>query len=129
MQTAESLPHFATKTVFYSQWAFWCSIAGAFLAVQYVPAGSVRNFVIATPALTAGLCVAASYWLYEACDEFQRVRILRAAARTAVLMAAATLLWFFLELSGFPKLSMLWVNILGWGLFNVQVLFVIFQSR
>ena len=129
MPATRSLPRFALKAVGYSQWAFWCSIAGAVLAVSYIPPGSMRNFVIATPALTAALCVAASYWLYEACDEFQRVRILRAAARTAVLMGAATLGWFFLELMGFPKLSMLWVNIVGWGLFNLQVLFVIFQSR
>jgi hypothetical protein len=71
----------------------------------------------------------ASFWLYEACDEFQRTRILRAITRTAIVMAAGTLVWFFFELAGYPKLSMLWVNIAGWSIFNLQMLMVIFGSR
>jgi len=125
----ETLPGFAVRAVGYSQWAYWCTLAGAVLAMAYIPAGSVRNFVVVTPALTAALCVAASFWLYEACDEFQRVRILRAITRTAVVMAAGTLIWFFFELAGYPKLSMLWVNIAGWSIFNLQMLMVIFSSR
>ena len=35
----------------------------------------------------------------------------------------------FLELLGFPHVSMLWVNLLGWSVFNVQMLFVILRSR
>jgi hypothetical protein len=125
----ETLPGFAARAVGYSQWAYWCSLGGAVLAMAYIPAGSVRNFVVATPALTAALCVAASFWLYEACDEFQRVRMLRAITRTAVIMAAGTLMWFFFELAGFPRLSMLWVNIAGWSIFNLQMLMVVFSSR
>src|SRR5687767_15405176 len=89
---SETLPGLAVRAVGYSQWAYWCTLAGAVLAMAYIPAGSVRNFVIVTPALTAALCVAASFWLYEACDEFQRVRILRAITRTAIVMAAGTLI-------------------------------------
>ena len=44
-------------------------------------------------------------------------------------MAAGTLIWFFFELAGYPKLSMLWVNIAGWSIFNLQMLMVIFGSR
>jgi|SRR3954464_9066951 hypothetical protein len=126
---AETLPGFAVRAIGYTQWAYWWTLAGAVLAVAYIPAGSVRNFVVATPALTAAMCVAASSWLYQACDEFQRVRILRAITRTAIIMAAGTLVWFFLELAGYPKLSMLWVNIAGWSIFNLQMLMVVFSSR
>jgi hypothetical protein len=128
MQT-ESLPRFAIVTVGWTQWAYWCSLGCAVLAVVYIPAGSIRTFVTVTPALTAALCVAASYWLYEACDEFQRVRILRAVTRTAILVSAGTLVWFFFELAGFPKLSMLWINLVGWSVFNLQILLVAFSSR
>ena len=125
----ESLPRFAIATVGWTQWAYWCSLVGAVLAVAYIPAGSIRTFVMVTPALTAALCVAASYWLYEACDEFQRVRILRAVTRTAIFVAAGTLVWFFFELAGYPKLSMLWINLVGWSVFNLQLLLVAFSSR
>jgi hypothetical protein len=128
MQT-ESLPRFAITTVGWTQWAYWCSLVGAVLAVVYIPAGSIRTFVTITPALTAALCVAASYWLYEACDEFQRVRILRAVTRTAIFIAAGTLVWFFFELAGYPKISMLWINLAGWSVFNLQILLVVFSSR
>ena len=57
------------------------------------------------------------------------MRILRAITRTAIVMAAGTLVWFFFELAGYPKLSMLWVNIAGWSIFNLQMLMVIFSSR
>ncbi len=125
----ETLPGLAVRAVGYSQWAYWCTLGGAVLAMAYLPAGNARNFVVVTPTLTAALCVAASFWLYEACDEFQRVRILRAITRTAIVMAAGTLIWFFFELAGYPKLSMLWVNIAGWSIFNLQMLMVIFSSR
>jgi hypothetical protein len=69
------------------------------------------------------------YWLYLACDEYVRFRLLRCVAVTAVAVAFCTLGYFFLELFGFPHLSMLWVNLLGWSVFNLQVLFVIFRSR
>jgi hypothetical protein len=125
----ESLPRSAASSVLYSQLAYWSSLFGAVLAVIYLPGGSMRTLVIVTPALTAALCVAVSFWLYEACDEFQRVRILRAITRTAVILATGTLVWFLLELAGYPKLSMLWVNIVGWSVFNLQMLMVVFSSR
>jgi hypothetical protein len=128
MQT-ESLPRFAVKTVGWTQWAYWCSLAMAVLAIAYIPAGSVRNFVVITPALTAALCIAASFWLYDACDEYLRHRILRAVTRTAILITAGTLAWFFFELNGFPRISMLWVNLVAWSVFNAQMLFVVFRSR
>jgi hypothetical protein len=84
---------------------------------------------MSTPILTALFCVAVAYWLYEACDEYIRFRLLRCVAVTAVIIAFCTIGYFFMELLGFPRLSMLWVNLLGWSVFNLQVLFVIFRSR
>jgi len=37
--------------------------------------------------------------------------------------------YFVLELFGFPRLSMVWINLLGWSIFNLQMLYVIFRSR
>jgi hypothetical protein len=123
------LPKFAVRSVAYSQWAYWCSLAGAALSVTYIPAGSVRTFVIVTPILTAFLCVAVACWLYEACDEYLRFRLLRSVVITAVIVAVCTLGYFFLELLGFPRQSMLWVGILGWSAFNLQLLLVIFRAQ
>ncbi len=127
--TTESLPRFALRAVGYSQWAYWCSLAGALLSVHFLPPGGGRLIVIAATALTAALCVAASYWLYEACDEYLRVRLLRAVTRTAVIVAAGTLIGFILELYGAGRFSLLWVNLAGWSVFNLQVLFVILRSQ
>jgi hypothetical protein len=124
----ESLPRFALRAVGYSQWAYWCSLAGALLSLRYLPPGGARALVIATPALTAALCVAASFWLYEACDEYLRVRMLRAATRTAVIVAAGTLACFIFELFGAERVSMLWVNLGAWSVFNLQVLFVLLRK-
>ena len=68
-------------------------------------------------------------WLFRACDEYLRLKILRCIAVTAVIVAFATLAYFFLELLGWPRLSMLWVNLLGWSAFNAQMLLVILRAR
>jgi hypothetical protein len=85
--------------------------------------------VTLTPILTALLCVSVAYGLYQACDEYIRLKLLKCVAITAVVVAFCTLGYFFLELVGFPRLSMLWINLLGWSVFNAQMLFVIFRSR
>jgi|SRR5581483_1095730 len=123
------LPRFAVRGILSSQWAYWCSLAIAGLSMTYIPPGSVRTTVMLTPVLTALLCVSVTYWLYTDCDEYIRLRILRCAAVTAIIVAFCTLGYFFLELLGFPRSSMLWPNVLGWSVFNLQMLFVILRSR
>jgi hypothetical protein len=123
-----ALPKFAAEGVFYSQLAYWSSLAGAALSVVYIPPGSVRTFVILTPLLTAILCAAVTSWVYSACDEYVRAKILRAITITALAVALGSLGYFCLELLGFPRLSMIWVSILGWSAFNLQLLFVIFRA-
>jgi hypothetical protein len=123
------LPQFAMRSVAYSQWAYWCSIVLASLSVFYIPPGSIRTAVILLPILTALLCVAVAYWLYEVCDEYIRSKLLRCVAVTAIIVAFASLAYFFLELLGFPRVSMLWINLFGWSAFNLQLLYVIYRSR
>jgi hypothetical protein len=81
------------------------------------------------PVLAAILSISVAYWLYEACDEFIRIRLLRSVAVTAIIVALGTLGYFFLELTGLPRVSMLWVNVIGWSTFNLQLILVIRQSR
>ena len=123
-----ALPKFAASGVFYSQLAYWSSLAGAAMSVVYIPAGSIRTFVILTPLLTAILCAAVASWVYSACDEYVRAKILRAVTITALAIALGSLGYFCLELLGFPRQSMIWVGIVGWSVFNLQVLYVIFRA-
>jgi hypothetical protein len=125
----QSLPRAALRGVAYSQWAYWCSIVMATLSVVYIPPGSVRNAVLLSPILTAALCLFVAYWLYQASDEYIRVRLLLCVVVTAIIVASCSLGYFFLELVGFPRVSMLWINLIGWSVFNLQVLYVVYRSR
>jgi hypothetical protein len=123
------LPGSAMRGVLWSQWAYWCSLAVSALSIEYIPPGSVRTAVLLTPVLTALLSVSVAYWLYQACDEYLRLRLLKCAAVTAIVIAFCTLAYFFLELLGLPHMSMLWVNLLGRSVFNIQMLFILLRSR
>ena len=123
-----TLPKFAAEGVFYSQLAYWSSLACAAMSVVYIPAGSVRTFVILTPILTAILCASVAGWVYSACDEYVRAKIQRSITITALAVALGSLGYFCLELLGYPRQSMLWVSILGWSAFNLQLLFVVFRA-
>lgn len=126
---ASALPAYAVRSVLYSQWAYWCSLVIAALAVHYIPAGGLQTAVTLLPLLTAALCVALAFWIYESCDEYVRGRILRCVAWTAAIVAAGTVVWFVAELAGAPRLSMLWVNLFGWSVFSLQFVFVVLRSR
>lgn len=124
-----TFPRNAALAVAYTQWAYWCSLAVAVLATRYIPEGSVRNAVVLTPILTATLCVSTAFWMYESCDEYLRRSILVCVVRTAVIVAGLTIAYFVAELAGAPKLSVLWVNLLGWSVFNLQFLVLVQHSR
>jgi hypothetical protein len=123
------LPRSAVLGIFFSQWAYWCALAVAAWSYSHIPQGSIRTILIVTPILPALLIVAVAYWMYEACDEFIRLRIMKCLGITAIIVAFGTLAYFFLELFGFPKLSMLVVNLFGWSIFNLLMLYVIIRSR
>ena len=66
-----------------------------------------------------------AYWCSLACDEYLRTRLQRAVTITALVVALGSLGYFCLELSGFPRQSIVWVSIVGWSVFNLQLSFVV----
>jgi hypothetical protein len=126
---AVSQPRKLFRGIAYSQWAYWCTLAMAAWAGIYLPSGSIRAVLIVTPVLPAILIVAVSYWIYAASDEYFRVRLLKSAVVTMVLVGSCTLAYFLLEVVGYPRLSMLWVNLLGMSIFNLQMLYLISRAR
>jgi hypothetical protein len=127
--SSEAVPPHVTRGVIFSQWTYWCSLAIAAMSVRFIPPGSIQTAVMLIPVLAAILSVSVAYWIYEACDEFIRTRLLKAVAVTAIVIAVGTLGYFFLELTGFPRVSMLWVNLAGWSVFNLQMIFVIRRAQ
>jgi hypothetical protein len=123
------LPRKVAFWIFCGQWAYWSTLAMAAYSYRYLPEGSIRSTIILTPVLPALLIVAVAYWIYDARDEFIRVRILKCVVITAIAVASCTLGYFFLELFGFPRLSMVAVNLLGWSVFNLSMLYVVIRSR
>jgi len=53
----------------------------------------------------------------------------RAAAITGIAIGLLSMIYFFLELLGFPKLSMMWIQAVGWSVFNVQMLYLWFEAK
>lgn len=119
----------AINGVFWCQWAYWSSLGLAFVGYRYYPAGSVRTVVMLTPILPAVLIAVVSYWIYQDCDEYIRSRISRSVVVTAFVVAFVTLATFILEMFGYPRISALWLNLFGWSVFNVQLLYVLYRAR
>ena len=115
--------------LFCFQWAYWTTLATAAWAWRYLPGTAVRISLAMIPILLALLIADNAYRIYDACDEFIRLRILKCVVITAIAVAAGTLGYFFLELAGFPRLSMLAVNLFGCSVFNLSMLYVIIRSR
>jgi hypothetical protein len=126
---SEILPRKATLGILFGQWAYWCMLAIAAWSYKNIPPGSIRTTLILTPVLPAILIVAIAHWMYQACDEFIRLRILKCSILTALAVAFATLGYYVLELFGFPRLSMIVVNLFGWSVFNLLLIYVIIRSR
>src|ERR1700677_4208477 len=119
----------ALRGVAYSQWAYWCSIVIAALS-----APSIFRREASAPQSSYLQCLrpryaCVAYWLYQASDEYIRTRLLLSVAFTAMVVARCALGYFVLELIGFPRGSMIWINLLGWSVFNLQLLYVMFRSR
>jgi hypothetical protein len=114
--------------MFWSQWGYWWMVAVAIWAHAYLPAGSVRTVLILTPILPGLIILWLSYYFYEASDEYIRFRVLKAGTLTALTLALFTLVYSFLELLGFPRLSAAWIALLGWSVFVIQML-VLYRSK
>ena len=123
------LPRKIAFNLFCFQWAYWTTLAAAAWGWRYMPAGTMRGSLAMIPILLALLIADNAYRIYDACDEFIRLRILKCVVITAIVVVAGTIGYFFLELCGFPRLSMLVVNLFGCSVFNLSMLYVIIRSR
>jgi hypothetical protein len=112
-----------------SLWAYLCTLIMAAVAPRYLAAGRTRQFVLLLPLLTLALVVCITYWVYRASDEYIRHRILKCAAITGVILAFSTLGYFCLERIGYPPLSMIVVNLYGWSVFTILMLWVLYRAR
>jgi hypothetical protein len=112
-----------------SLWAYLCTVVMAAVAPRYLAAGGTRELVLLLPLLTALLVVCIIFWVYLASDEYVRHRILKCAALTGVIMAFSTLGYFCLEMLGHARLSMIVVNLYGWAVFTVLMLWVLYRAR
>lgn len=122
-------PSAVVKQLFWSQWAYWSTLGVAIWAYIVMPHGNVRAVLVLTPILPGLFIFAVTYWLYKASDEFIRFRTLQAGTITAVIVVILAMIYFFLELLGFPKLSMMWIPIVAWTVFDAQMIWLMVQSR
>jgi hypothetical protein len=109
------------------QSAYWMTFAISLWAVSHLGPGNPRNLLVLTPVLPGLLMIAWTSWVYRACDEFIRSRILSAAAITAVVIAVGSLIYSYLELTGLPRVSMAWTSNTGWTVFDILMLRLFFQ--
>jgi hypothetical protein len=109
------------------QWAYWMTFAISLWALSHLGPGNLRNLLVLTPVLPGLLMIAWMSWVYSACDEFIRSRILSAAAITAVVVAVGSLIYSYLELTGLPRVSMAWTSNTGWAVFDILMLRLFFQ--
>lgn len=129
MASARRFPSPAVKAIFWSQWAYWSTLGVAVWAYIVMPHGSIRTVLILTPIIPGLFIFAVTYWLYKASDEYIRFRTLQAGTVTAVIVAILAMIYFFLELLGFPRLSTMWIQIVGWSVFDAQMLRLMLRSR
>lgn len=115
--------------ILFSLWVYLCTLIMAAVAPRYLAAGRTREFVLLLPLLTLLLVVCVIYWVYRASDEYIRHRILKCAAVTGVILAFSTLGYFSLERLGYPQLSMIVVNLYGWSVFTILMLWVLYRAR
>ncbi len=116
--------------VVFSIWTYLCTLYVATVAPRVLAAGGTREFVVmALPLLTLLLVVGIIFFVYRASDEYIRQRILKAVALTALILAFSTTTYFCLERLGFPQLSMIVVNLYGWSVFSVLLLWVLSRAR
>src|SRR5262249_2626931 len=117
------------RGMLYAQWAYWCMLGVCVWAQRHLPPGPVRTVLTLAPVVPGVLIVAVAIWQYRNCDEFIRFKILSAAATAAVITAIWTLAYSYLELIGFPRLSMMWVGNAGWLVFIVLMIHLMLSGH
>jgi hypothetical protein len=84
-------------------------LVGAMHFGKPMPPGAARTLLLLTPVVPIGLAVWVIARQFGRMDEFVRLRSLESIAVGAAVTAACSFTYGFLELVGFPRLSMFWV--------------------
>lgn len=90
-------------------------------ALASVNTRPIRTALVLAPILPGLSLIGLTIRAYRQCDEFIRLRILQAAALAALVVAAFSLIYFFLELLGLPHLSAAWIFNSLWAIFMAQM--------
>lgn len=98
-------------------------------ALASLEPGMLRTVVVLLPVLPGWYLIWVTARLYARCDEYVRLRILQAVAWAAIATAVWTMAYAFVELAGFPHLSVGWVLGVGWAVFVGRMLRFIATHR
>jgi len=104
-------------------------LAASLWALTSQAAGPTRTALVVAPALPGLALIWLTVRWYRRCDEFIRLRVLQAAAVSAVAVAVFELVYFFLELLGLPRLSSGWISNLIWAVFVIQMLWLVATGK
>ncbi|HEY1899729.1 MAG TPA: hypothetical protein VGG49_08055 [Steroidobacteraceae bacterium] len=115
--------------IVFSLVAYLLTVVTAALAPRLLAPGGALEVFLLVPMLTTLLMVCIIYWVYRTSDEYIRQRILKCAALTGGILAFSTVGYFCLERLGHPPLSMIVVNLYGWAVFMVLILWVLSRAR
>jgi hypothetical protein len=127
---AQRIYTWPTFTILACFLTYLCTLVLAATVAWFFPLGSLRVLVVGlVPLLTLVLNVFITCSVYRASDEYIRLRILKCAAFTGVILMFGTLGYFCLEQFGYPRLSMIVVNVVGWSFFNLLLIGVRFRAR
>ncbi len=117
-------------SILFGLWTYLACLYTAAWAPRVLAPGGILDIVmLSLPLLTLLLLVSIIFFIYRAHDEYVRHRILKAAALTAMILAFSTAAYFGLERLGLPHLSMMVINLYGWAVFTVLLLWVLYGTR
>jgi hypothetical protein len=110
--------------------AFYLAVVAVSVWASMTQMGAlVRVPLIVAPILPGLLLLWLTIRSYRQSDEYIRLRILQAAALAAVIVAALSLIYAFLELLGLPHLSASWTTNIVWLVFVAQMLRLVATGR
>jgi hypothetical protein len=108
---------------------YLAALAVASWALPSLAAGPLRTTVILMPILPGLALIGLTVRAYQHCDEYIQLRTLQAAAIAVVVVAVFSLVYFFMELLGLPRLSSAWYSNVVWLVFVAQMLRLIAAGR
>jgi hypothetical protein len=108
---------------------YLAALATATWTVTSVGAGPLRTALILVPILPGLALIGLTVRSYRLCDEYIRLRTLQAAAIAVLVVAVFSLIYFFLELLGLPRLSSAWFSNIIWLVFVAQMLRLIATGK